>query len=76
LRRPEPAGEAAFLARAGLDGPSLVEWMTMTQEELSALQGLADQARQAAAMEARAGGAEVEEDAWVREEIAAALGER
>jgi epoxyqueuosine reductase len=28
--------EAAFLAREGLDGPSLIEWMTMTQEEFSA----------------------------------------
>jgi epoxyqueuosine reductase len=25
-----------FLAREGLDGPSLIEWMEMTQEELSA----------------------------------------
>lgn len=31
-----PSTEAAFLARAGLDGPSLIEWMTMTQEEFSA----------------------------------------
>ncbi|HYH78366.1 MAG TPA: tRNA epoxyqueuosine(34) reductase QueG [Longimicrobium sp.] len=30
-----PTHEAAFLAREGLDGPSLVEWMTMTQEEFS-----------------------------------------
>jgi len=28
--------EPAFLAREGLDGPELVEWMTMTQEEFSA----------------------------------------
>ncbi len=28
--------EEAFLARAGLDGPSLIEWMGMTQEEFSA----------------------------------------
>jgi len=27
--------EPAFLAREGLDGPSLIEWMTMTQEEFS-----------------------------------------
>jgi epoxyqueuosine reductase len=26
----------AFLAREGLDGPLLIEWMTMTQEEFSA----------------------------------------
>jgi len=32
----EPAAEPAFLAREGLDGPSLIEWMTMTQEEFSA----------------------------------------
>lgn len=31
----EPTDEAAFLARDGLDGPSLIEWMTMTQEEFS-----------------------------------------
>ena len=31
-----PSTEAAFLAREGLDGPSLIEWMTMTQEEFSA----------------------------------------
>ena len=31
-----PTDEAAFLAREGLDGPSLIEWMTMTQEEFSA----------------------------------------
>jgi epoxyqueuosine reductase len=28
--------EPAFLPREGLDGPSLIEWMTMTQEEFSA----------------------------------------
>jgi epoxyqueuosine reductase len=27
--------EPAFLAREGLDGPSLIEWMAMTQEEFS-----------------------------------------
>ena len=32
-----PSTEEAFLAREGLDGPSLIEWMTMTQEEFSAL---------------------------------------
>ena len=32
----EPAAETAFLAREGMDGPSLIEWMTMTQEEFSA----------------------------------------
>jgi epoxyqueuosine reductase len=31
----EPTDEPAFLAREGLDGPSLIEWMTMTQEEFS-----------------------------------------
>jgi epoxyqueuosine reductase len=31
-----PSGEEAFLAREGLDGPSLIQWMTMTQEEFSA----------------------------------------
>jgi epoxyqueuosine reductase len=31
-----PSTEAAFLAREGLDGPSLIEWVTMTQEEFSA----------------------------------------
>jgi epoxyqueuosine reductase len=31
----EPAGEEAFLAREGLDGPSLIEWMTTSQEEFS-----------------------------------------
>jgi epoxyqueuosine reductase len=30
-----PTDEPAFLAREGLDGPSLVEWMGMTQEEFS-----------------------------------------
>jgi epoxyqueuosine reductase len=28
--------EPAFLPREGLDGPSLIEWLTMTQEEFSA----------------------------------------
>jgi epoxyqueuosine reductase len=32
----EPTSEEAFLAREGLDGPSLIEFMTMTQEEFSA----------------------------------------
>ncbi|HEX6370902.1 MAG TPA: hypothetical protein VF006_18430 [Longimicrobium sp.] len=27
----EPTREEAFLAREGLDGLSLIEWMTMTQ---------------------------------------------
>ena len=31
-----PSSEEAFLAREGLDGPSLIEWMTMTQEQFSA----------------------------------------
>ncbi|HEX8318934.1 tRNA epoxyqueuosine(34) reductase QueG [Longimicrobium sp.] len=31
-----PSAEEAFLAREGLDGPSLIEWVTMTQEEFSA----------------------------------------
>ncbi|HSU17483.1 tRNA epoxyqueuosine(34) reductase QueG [Longimicrobium sp.] len=31
----QPTNEAAFLAREGLDGPSLIGWMTMTQEEFS-----------------------------------------
>ncbi|HEV3050394.1 MAG TPA: tRNA epoxyqueuosine(34) reductase QueG, partial [Longimicrobium sp.] len=31
-----PSSEEAFLAREGLDGPKLIEWMTMTQEEFSA----------------------------------------
>jgi epoxyqueuosine reductase len=31
-----PSSEEAFLAREGLDGPRLIEWMTMTQEEFSA----------------------------------------
>jgi epoxyqueuosine reductase len=31
-----PSTEEAFLAREGLDGPSLIEWMTMTREEFSA----------------------------------------
>jgi hypothetical protein len=32
----EPTSEEAFLAREGLDGLRLIEWMTMTQEEFSA----------------------------------------
>ena len=115
-------GEAAFLAREGLDGPSLIEWMTMTQEEFSARfkgspikrakrRGLlrnvavalgnwgAPEAVPAlavalnddeplvrghaawalgrigteAARQALVGRAEVEEDAWVREEMDVAL---
>ncbi len=31
----EPTREEAFLPREGLDGPRLIEWMTMTQEEFS-----------------------------------------
>lgn len=31
-----PTDEAAFVAREGLDGPRLIEWMTMTQEAFSA----------------------------------------
>lgn len=31
----ETTDEAAFLAREGLDGPSLIEWMGMTPEEFS-----------------------------------------
>ncbi len=30
-----PTDEPAFLAREGLDGPSLIEWMGMTQDEFS-----------------------------------------
>jgi epoxyqueuosine reductase len=120
-----PSSEEAFLARKGLDGPSLVKWMTMTQEEFSARfkgspikrakrRGLlrnvavalgnwrAPEAVPAlavalndeeplvrghaawalgrigteAARQALRGREEAEEDAWVREEIAAALGER
>jgi epoxyqueuosine reductase len=118
-----PSSEEAFLAREGLDGPSLVEWMTMTQEEFSARfkgspikrakrRGLLRNVAVAlgnwgspeavpalavalndeeplvrghaawalgrvgteAARQALRGRAEVEADAWVREEIAAALG--
>ncbi|HEU4455346.1 MAG TPA: tRNA epoxyqueuosine(34) reductase QueG [Longimicrobium sp.] len=118
----EPTTEEAFLAREGLDGPRLVEWMTMTQEEFSARfkgspikrakrRGLLRNVAVAlgnwgspeavpalavalndeeplvrghaawalgrigteAARQALSGRAEVEEDAWVREEIAAAL---
>jgi epoxyqueuosine reductase len=117
-----PSTEEAFLAREGLDGPSLIEWMTMTQEEFSARfkgspikrakrRGLlrnvavalgnwgAPEAVPAlavalndeeplvrghaawalgrigteAARQALHGRAEVEEDAWVREEISEAL---
>ena len=32
----EPTRDEALLAREGLDGPSLIEWMGMTQEEFSA----------------------------------------
>jgi epoxyqueuosine reductase len=119
-----PSSEEAFLAREGLDGPSLIEWMTMTQGEFSARfkgspikrakrRGLLRNVAVAlgnwgapdavpalaialndeeplvrghaawalgrigteAAMQALRGREEVEEDAWVREEIAAALGE-
>jgi epoxyqueuosine reductase len=115
--------EPAFLAREGLDGPSLIEWMTMTQEEFSrrfkdspikrtkrrgllrnvavalgnwgspaAIPALAAALNDEeplvrghaawalgrigteAARQALAGRAEVEDDAWVREEIEAALG--
>jgi epoxyqueuosine reductase len=121
----EPAGEAAFLAREGLDGPSLVGWMTMTQEEFSArfkgspikrakrrgllrnvavalgnwgspeaVPGLAvalnddeplirghaawalGRIGTEAARQALRGREEVEEDAWVREEITVALDPR
>ncbi len=116
--------EPAFLACEGLDGPSLIEWMTMTQEEFSARfkgspikrakrRGLLRNVAVAlgnwgspeavpalavalndeeplirghaawalgrigtqAARQALSGRAEVEEDAWVREEIGAAAGE-
>jgi epoxyqueuosine reductase len=116
--------EPAFLAREGLDGPSLIEWMTMTQEEFSARfkgspikrtkrRGLLRNVAVAlgnwgspeavpalavalndeeplirghaawalgrigteAARQALRGREEVEDDTWVREEIAAALGE-
>ncbi len=119
-----PSAEEAFLAREGLDGPRLIEWMTMTQEEFSARfkgspikrakrRGLlrnvavalgnwgAPEAVPAlavalndeeplirghaawalgrigteAARQALSGRADLEEDAWVREEIGAALGE-
>jgi epoxyqueuosine reductase len=118
----EPTSEEAFLAREGLDGPRLIEWMTMTQEEFSARfkgspikrakrRGLLRNVAVAlgnwgspeavpalavalndeeplvrghaawalgrigteAARQALSGRAEGEEDAWVREEIAAAL---
>jgi epoxyqueuosine reductase len=31
----EPASDPAFIPREGMDGPSLIEWMGMTQEEFS-----------------------------------------
>jgi epoxyqueuosine reductase len=31
----QPTHEPAFRTREGLDGPELIEWMTMTQEEFS-----------------------------------------
>src|SRR3954471_17898377 len=31
----QPTDEAAFLPREGVDGPRLIEWMTMTQDEFS-----------------------------------------
>ncbi|MBB4637866.1 tRNA epoxyqueuosine(34) reductase QueG [Longimicrobium terrae] len=117
--------EPAFLARAGLDGPSLIEWMGMSQEDFSrrfknspikrakrrgllrnvavalgnwgaleAVPALAvalhddeplvrghaawalGRIGTEAAWQALAGRAGVEEDAWVGEEIAAALRER
>jgi epoxyqueuosine reductase len=120
-----PSSEPAFLAREGLDGPSLIEWMGMTQEEFSARfkgspikrtkrRGLlrnvavalgnwgAPEAVPAlaaaldddeplvrghaawalgrigteAAGQALRGREEVEEDAWVREEVSLALLER
>ncbi|HYW11779.1 MAG TPA: tRNA epoxyqueuosine(34) reductase QueG [Longimicrobium sp.] len=120
-----PSSEEAFLAREGLDGPSLIEWMTMTQEQFSArfkgspikrakrrgllrnvavalgnwgspeaVPALAVALNDAeplvrghaawalgrigteAARQALRGRVAGEEDAWVREEIAAALGER
>ncbi|HEX8360293.1 MAG TPA: tRNA epoxyqueuosine(34) reductase QueG, partial [Longimicrobium sp.] len=116
--------EPAFLAREGLDGPSLIEWMGMTQEEFSrrfkgsavkrtkrrgllrnvavalgnwgspeAVPALAvalndeeplvrghaawalGRIGTEAARQALGGRDEVEADAWVREEIKAALGE-
>ncbi|WP_420128214.1 tRNA epoxyqueuosine(34) reductase QueG [Longimicrobium sp.] len=119
-----PSSEEAFLAREGLDGPSLIEWMTMTQEEFSARfkgspikrakrRGLLRNVAVAlgnwgspeavpalaialhdeeplvrghaawalgrigteAARQALRGREEVEQDAWVREEIAVGLGE-
>jgi epoxyqueuosine reductase len=118
----EPTGEAAFLPREGLDGPALIEWMGMTQEEFSrrfknspvkrtnrrgllrnvavalgnwgapeavpALVAALDdeeplvrghaawtlgQIGMEAARQALRGREEVEEDAWVREEITEAL---
>jgi epoxyqueuosine reductase len=118
----QPTNEEAFLAREGLDGASLTEWMTMTQEEFSARfkgspikrtkrRGLLRNVAVAlgnwgspeavpalivalndeeplvrghaawalgrigteAARQALSGRAEVEGDAWVREEIGAAM---
>ncbi|MBV9108144.1 MAG: tRNA epoxyqueuosine(34) reductase QueG [Gemmatimonadetes bacterium] len=117
-----PTNEPAFLAREGLDGPKLIEWMTMTQGEFSrrfkdspikrtkrrgllrnvavalgnwgspeAVPALAAALNDEEALvrghaawalgrigtesarQALAGRAEAEEDAWVREEIGAAL---
>jgi epoxyqueuosine reductase len=119
-----PSPEEAFLTREGLDGPSLIEWMTMSQEAFSARfkgspikrakrRGLLRNVAVAlgnwgspeavpalavalndeeplvrghaawalgrigteAARQALRGRAEGEEDAWVREEIAAAVGD-
>jgi epoxyqueuosine reductase len=119
----ETTAEPAFLPREGLDGPELIEWMGMTQEEFSRRfkdspvkrtkrRGLLRNVAIAlgnwgsaeavpvlaaaleddeplvrghaawalgrigteAARQALRGRAEVEEDAWVREEIAAAVG--
>ncbi|HEY0152387.1 MAG TPA: tRNA epoxyqueuosine(34) reductase QueG [Longimicrobium sp.] len=120
----EPAHDPAFIPREGMDGPSLIEWMGMSQEEFSrrfkgsavkrtkrrgllrnvavalgnwgspeAVPALAvalndeeplvrghaawalGRIGTEAAWQALRGRAEVEEDAWVREEIAAAAGE-
>jgi epoxyqueuosine reductase len=120
----EPASDPAFIPRDGLDGPSLIEWMGMAQEEFSrrfkgsavkrtkrrgllrnvavalgnwgspeAVPALAvalndeealvrghaawalGRIGTEAARQALRGREEVEEDASVREEIAAALGE-
>jgi epoxyqueuosine reductase len=120
----ETTDEPAFLARNGLDGRRLIEWMTMTQEEFSrrfknspikrterrgllrnvavalgnwgspeAVPALAaapsdeealirghaawalGRIGTEAARQALQGREEVEEDAWVREEITAAFGD-